>query len=463
MERTTISDLAQWLDSPSRKPLVLRGARQVGKTWSVRRLAELSGRQLIELNIEKRPQLASLFESNDPQQIVFNIESAQNCSISAKNSLLFIDEIQAAPEILAKLRWFAEDYPELPVVTAGSLLEFTLAEHSFSMPVGRIQYMHIEPLSFEEFLQAIDQTKLYAWLHTFEWGKPVPTAIHQQLMQHFKEYIIVGGLPAAVASWIEERSLSDVNRIHYDLLSTYRDDFAKYAGRVSLSLLEDVLNAIPKMLGNKFVYSRINKDETSSATKKALHLLAKARLCSITYACAANGLPFAAERNDKHFKVVFLDVGLSSALLGLNLNQIQSLDEINLINRGGVAEQVVGQLLRTLAPNYIEPHLFYWVRERKGSEAEVDYLTQHQSQIIPIEVKAGSTGSLKSLHLLMAEKALKTAVRINADSPTQVMINTKTAKGKTAQYQLHSLPFYLLGQLHRLLPLGTPVMGFLRV
>ena len=178
-----------------------------------------------------------------------------------ERDVLFIDEIQAAPEILAKLRWFAEDYPELPVVTAGSLLEFTLAEHSFSMPVGRIQYMHIEPLSFEEFLQAIDQTKLYAWLHTFEWGKPVPTAIHQQLMQHFKEYIIVGGLPAAVASWIEERSLSDVNRIHYDLLSTYRDDFAKYAGRVSLSLLEDVLNAIPKMLGNKFVYSRINKDE----------------------------------------------------------------------------------------------------------------------------------------------------------------------------------------------------------
>jgi uncharacterized protein len=451
MERTAVSDLRQWLDSDERKPLVLRGARQVGKTWSVRRLAELSGRQLVELNIEKSPELVTLFETNDPRQIILNIEAARNCSITAEKSLLFIDEIQAAPELLAKLRWFAEDYPELPVVTAGSLLEFTLAEHSFSMPVGRIQYLHIEPLSFEEFLQALGQTKLHEWLQAFQWGQSVPEAIHQRFMYYFKEYIIVGGLPAVVANWIKHRSLSKINRVHHDLLATYRDDFAKYAGRVSLKLLEDVLNAVPKMLGEKFVCSRVSKEGASNAIKNALQLLAKARLAYVTYACAGNGLPMAAERNDKHFKVVFLDVGLGSAMLGLNLNQVQSVDDIYLINRGAIAEQVVGQLLRTIEPSYISPSLFYWVRERKGSEAEVDYLVQHQSNIVPIEVKAGSTGSLKSLHLFMAEKPWKHAVRVNGDFPSQTMIDIKTPNGDPVQYQLHSLPFYLLGQLHRLL------------
>lgn len=451
MERALFVYLKKWLVADDRKPLVLRGARQVGKTWLIRHLAKISGKQLIELNLEKQPSHASLFSSNNPQQILMNLSAVLNQEIESEKSLLFLDEIQAAPQLLAKLRWFAEDLPQLSVVAAGSLLEFVLAEHSFSMPVGRIGYMHLEPLSFEEFLLASDKKILCDYLISFEWDTQIPFAIHEQLMNLFKEYLIVGGLPAVVSSWITDRSLSKINQIQNDLLATYRDDFTKYKGRIAIERLDEVMMAIPKMLGQKFIYSRVNSSIQADAIKKVLDLFGKARIAQRVWGSSANGVPLAAEIKEKYFKEIFLDTGLCCVALGLSLNHLNAVNDIALINHGGLSEQVVGQGLRTIEPPYVEPALYYWLREEKGSNAEIDYVIQHGHQVIPIEVKAGSTGGLKSLHLFMGLKKLSIAVRINSDLPSKIPVKVKNHISNKVEYLLLSIPFYLLGQIHRLL------------
>lgn len=453
MKRKSMTFLQDWLESSSRKPLVVRGARQVGKTWLIRHLAAINNKQLIELNFEKNPDYKQYFTQNDPLLIIRYLEAALQCSIDPNESLLFLDEVQAAPELISKLRWFAEELPQLAVVAAGSLLEFTLANYPYSMPVGRIGYLHLEPLSFEEFLWALGKDKLCDFINTITLKEitQFPDVLHQQLMMLFKDYLIVGGLPAAVASWIEHRSLEKVGHIHYNLLATYRDDFSKYSGRLDVSRLEEVMMAIPKLLGKKFVYSHVNKDVPSAPLKKALELLTKAKIGTRVAACGANGIPIGSELKDNYFKMLFLDVGLVSSLLGLRLNNIMSSQDILLINNGAIAEQVTGQLLRTIELPYVEPALYYWMREENKSSAEVDFVIQHQTNIIPIEVKAGSTGHLKSLHLFMALKNRPVAIRINSDRASVVDLQVNTQVYGPANYQLISLPFYLLGQIHRLL------------
>ena len=451
MRRIRMVFLEEWLRSDEdRKPLVIRGARQVGKTWLVRHFAESQRRKLVEINFEKSPEWISLFASNDPNQVLLQLSAVLGESIDPKNCILFLDEIQAAPDLLAKLRWFAEDLPELPVIAAGSLLEFVLEKHVFSMPVGRIQYVHLEPLSFEEFLLANDKKGLLDYLSSYRMGTDIPLVIHEQCQGYFKEYLIVGGMPAAVFSWINKRSLQKVNQVHHDLMATYRDDIAKYKGRLATERLEEVMQSIPKRFGEKFVYSKVNKEVSSETIKQSLSLLCKARICHRVTGCSANGAPLGAETVDKHMKVVFLDVGLSSASLGLSLDLVCQ-NEISLINKGGIAEQVVGQILRTIFPHYVEPALYYWHREEKGSSAEIDYVLQHGNRVIPIEVKAGSTGSLKSLHFFMGLKHLSLAVRVNSDLPSKVEVSVKDHQGNSIQYTLLSIPFYLLGSLHRLI------------
>lgn len=451
LKRSALQFLQNWLSSSLRKPLIIRGARQVGKTWLVRHLAKLSKLDLIELNLEKNPQLITLFNSNDPKQILINLEAKYHHKISPQTTLLFLDEIQAAPVLIAKLRWFAEDMPELAVIAAGSLLEFVLGEHTFSMPVGRVSYMYLEPLSFEEFLIANNYENLNEYLTQFNFQNEISEVIHHELNDLFKTFILIGGMPAAISSWISDRSLTLVNQTHHDLLSTYRDDFAKYAKKIDTSILEEVMMSVPRMLGQKFVYSHVHSELSTHNIKQGLHLLNKAKVIQKVRSTSANGLPLSAEIKEKFFKEIFLDVGLVSAALGISLNQIQSAKDISLINSGGIAEQVVGQLLKTIQPYYIEPNLFYWLREEKGSNAEVDYIIQHNNKIIPVEVKAGSSGGLKSLHLFMGMKQYDMALRINSDLPSVTNVKVKYHKDKLVKYKLISIPFYLIGQISRLL------------
>ncbi len=451
MERNATGYLEIWLDSKDRKPLVMRGARQVGKTWLIRHFAKIVGRELIELNFEKHPSYVSFFNSNDPEEVLLNLRAAFNQPIKPEHSLLFLDEIQVAPDLLAKLRWFAEDLPALPVIAAGSLLDFVLEEHSFSMPVGRINYMHLEPLTFEEFLLAQNKKFLCAYLSSYKFNTEIPLAIHEQLSLLFREYVLVGGMPAAAQSWVNEHSFVELSRIQHDLLTTYRDDFSKYKGRITLQKLDELMMAVPKQLGQKFKFSKVNSEVSATTIKKVLDLLDKARLSSRVWSCSANGVPLAAEVKPKVFKEIFLDVGLCCASLGVNLTQLTNVEDLLLVNQGGLAEQVVGQLLRTINPPYVEPALYYWQREEKGANAEVDYIIQHANRVVPVEVKAGSTGALKSLHILMGLKKLETALRFNADLPSRTIVKVKTHLEVELSYTLLSLPFYLIGQAHRLL------------
>jgi predicted AAA+ superfamily ATPase len=451
MERTRFINLKEWLYLCERKPLVIRGARQVGKTWLVRQLAKSENLTLIELNFEDRKQDASLFRTNDPKTTLLEIGAARNITLDPRKSLLFLDEIQVVPELFAKLRWFAEKMPELAVIATGSLLDFSLDTHTFSMPVGRIEYLYLEPLSFEEFLIAREKMGLLKYIQEYQMIHEVPEAIHTQLLSLFKEYTIIGGLPAAVASWSKEKLLSKVSKIHHDLMTNYRDDFGKYRGRLSIERLEEVMISVPKQLGQKFTYQQANRNVHSTQLKQALHLLNKARISHQIMSSHGNGVPLAAETNDKYFKEILIDVGLCSAQLGLTLDEVQSTTELHLINKGGIAEQLVGQILRTIFPYFIDPTLFCWIRTTPGASSELDYLVQYKSKVIPIEVKAGTTGALKSLHYFMGIKKFDFAVRINSDYPSVVDVAVKDTLGQAIKYQLLSIPFYLLGQIHRLM------------
>ena len=451
MKRTCLNYLINWLNSKDRKPLVIRGARQVGKTWIVRHLADIQGRELIEVNLEKLGRLSEPFLSGDPHRILFGLETLLNKKIDSSKTILFIDEIQAMPHLFAALRWFAEDMPELPVIAAGSLLELTLHKTQMSMPVGRVGFMYMEPLSFEEFLLALNKNILFELLQTYSWNKPMEDYIHKEFLSLFKEYTIIGGMPAAVASWIKNRNLTEVSTIHHNLIDTYRSDIQKYSGRMSPEIFEQVLNFVPQALGEKFVYSNVGSSSHTPALKTALDLLSQARVCHKIKATAANGIPLGAEINQRFLKVILLDVGLCSTALNLSFSQLEKTDELELINRGALAEQVVGQLLRTIEDFYKEPKLYYWIRHEKGSSSEIDYVIQHAQSVVPIEVKAGRTGALKSLQLFMGLKKLSVAVRVNSAPPQKNYTEVKDVKGNLVSYELRSIPFYLVGQLPRLL------------
>jgi len=453
MERTCMKFLNEWLIDPFRMPLVIRGARQVGKTWIVQRFAELQKKHLIEINLEDNPEYASFFSSNDPVKILNRIADAFSIEIDPNECLLFIDEIQHVPEIFAKLRWFKEKMPELPVIAAGSLLEIVLRETLMSMPVGRVSFMYLEPFSFEEFLLAIGKEGLVKFIRSYTWDDEVPSFFHDELMGYVRQYTLVGGMPMAVAVWKETSSLSKVSQKHHDILNTYRIDFSKYAQNINPKLLNDVINSVPYQLGKKFVYSAVNKEEESRDIKEAFNRLCEALVCHKVRATAGNGIPLGGKIRPNYFKATFIDVGLCSAILGLVLEYAGFIDSLDLVNKGDIAEQVVGQLLRTIEPLYKEPELFYWLRTKTGSTAEIDYVIQDKSKVLPIEVKAGTTGTLKSLHFFMWLKRdhVSRAVRVNSAAPLKSDVSVKTTEGNLVNYQLYSIPFYMVGQLHRLL------------
>ncbi len=451
MERDALQDLQECLSSPDRKPLVVRGARQVGKTWLVREFARRSGRRLLELNFERKPRDASLFTDPDPAVTVRRVEARFNQKIEPGSVLLFLDEIQAAPEAFAKLWWFAEDMPELPVITAGSHLDFLLAGHSFSMPVGRIRYLHLDNMSFDEFLAGTGDGGLREFLAGFSWDEDLPEALHERLLSRYREYLFVGGMPEAVAAWVRDRSPVECAEVHHRLLATFRDDFHKYRERVPAERLVRVLDAVPRLLGRKFVFSQVSEEERSAPVKQALDLLCKARVTTRVEASHCTGVPLAAEVRERVFKFIFLDVGLVSASLGLSLEGVQDLGRVALVNRGALLEQAIGQALRGSLPRFMEPRLHYWTRERKGGAAEIDYVVQSGANVVPVEVKAGKTGTLKSLHVFMAARNLPAAVRFHADRPSIVSVEVRTTSGAPVSYVLLSLPFYLCGQLRRLL------------
>ncbi len=457
MERDAERAIRAWEAASDRKPLVLRGARQTGKTWLIQHLREHAEGDLANLNLERDPGLAACFATNDPRASLALLETRLRRSIVPGRTLLFIDEIQTAPAIFAQLRWFAEELPQLHVVAAGSLLDFALADHRFSMPVGRIAYGHLEPMTFSEFLLACGEQRLLDAIRASTAAAGLPAVLHQHALQLVRTYMLVGGMPAAVRMWVEKRSFVDVAELHRNLIQTMRDDFSKYAaephGRVDTARVATVFAAMPRLVGRKFMPSAVDREEKSAVLKHAYRLLhALARTLTPVRRTHASGIPLGADVDERYCKTCMLDArivlhhvrdrrGRGGGTGRSRPGQCRSI---------GGGDFRSGQELRSCRPFNQEPELYTWVRESKYSNAEVDYVIQVGMRVVPIEVKSGASGRLRSLHAMVSEKGLDVGVRVCSE-PLQLRdASTATQQGTAHSFRLLSVPFYMVSEIPRL-------------
>jgi predicted AAA+ superfamily ATPase len=444
VERTVSADLDTWLAAKRRKPLVLRGARQVGKTWLVRDLATRSRLDLFELNFERDPRHARLFAERDPNAILSDISLALGREAAVGRVVLFLDEVQAAPEVLARLRWFAEELPHLPIMAAGSLLEFALSDHTFSMPVGRISFVHVEPMGFHEYLRAHGRSEIVDALERWTPRQGFSEALHERALEWFHRYAMVGGLPEVVAAEVSGATARECRELQRDLVATYRADFAKYSGRMDRIVIDSVLDAVARSLGRKFVYAQVGDGVKQQQAKRSVELLAAARLCHLVRHSAANGVPLGGEVKETFRKAILVDVGVFHALAGSPAAaRFPRWKDLSASVRGQIAEQLAGQALRLAGDRSGDgPQLYYWQREG-GRPGEIDYLIQVGGRVVPIELKSGTAGAMKSLHQFMFDKRLSLALRLDENPPSLMNIAVKTTQGDNVKYRLLGLPLYL--------------------
>ncbi|MDJ0837392.1 MAG: AAA family ATPase [Acidobacteriota bacterium] len=450
MYRIAEQKLEQWYRSRRRKPLVIRGARQVGKSTLVRRFARARNLPLAEVNLEKQPQLNAVFETKDIERILQELEGVVRHPISADH-LLFLDEIQATPQALAALRYFFEERPELAVVCAGSLLEFALSDAKWSMPVGRVTYLNMGPMTIEEFLLALDEEDLLQHIRNYTWEGSLPETVHERLLVRQRQFCFTGGLPEAVLTYVESGSLEEVSQVQDELLESYRDDFYKYGNQADQIRLRQVMEFAARNAGTKIKYRNISQLEQSRTLKRVIELLCNARVVSRCFHTHGSGVPLFGEIDERVYKLLFLDVGLLNRICGLDWRHLASLDRQQFVNQGTIAEQFVGQHLLFDFGGLAPTALCYWLREGKGNNAEVDYLVSHGPWVIPVEVKAGPGGRLRSLHQFLSMKHGEHAVRFDLNLPSSAAMSVRLPGKGALDYHLHSLPLYMAGELTRLL------------
>lgn len=457
--RSAEAFLAEWKVRTSRRPLIVRGARQVGKSALVRLFGQRHFSSIAEVNFEQDPSYVPFFSSKDPKAILSLLEIKLGKRIVPGQCLLFLDEIQAAPEAIAALRYFFEQIPELHVIAAGSLLDVALAEPSSSVPVGRIEYMHLGPVSFEEFLDACGQEPLLTFLRGWMPEMEFPVPVHEMGIQWLRNYMFVGGMPASVAAFAATGSFRESDLLKHSVLATYYNDFAKYGGKVDVLRLRRILDAVPRLLGTTVKYSRLDQESRSTSVAEAVQQLAAARVVHRVRHCSGDGVPLAAQASRTMFKLLFLDVGLVASMSGITPLDLQTGADPLFVNNGALAEQFVGQQVLHSEQPYIEPALFYWSRQAANSSAEVDFLLAQSGRVVPVEVKAGKTGTLRSLQQFMLEKGTDLAIRLNSEPPSLTQVTLPLAQRQrlgdpashgTPSYRLLSVPLYLAGQLRRL-------------
>ncbi len=449
MKRKYQHDLALWYHSDKRKPLIIRGARQVGKSTLVRNFAADNSLKLFEINLEKAIRLEKIFATLSVHDILFELELLCNQGpVSTEGTLLFLDEIQATPSALAALRYLYEEKPDLAIIAAGSLLEFALADHSFSMPVGRVEYLHIGPVTFFEFLSAHNEDQLISYLKSYQLSAGFSSGAHEKSLIFLREYLLCGGMPEATAAFIQNRDVEEVVRIHERIAETFRDDFGTYASGVRLARLQRVFDFLPTSIGNKFKYTQIDRDAKAADIREAFDLLAKARVVMPAYHTSCAGIPIDGLRDEKVYKPYALDIGLSNTMRGIRGVTIEEFTSTQFINEGAMAEQFVAQHLQFVQGPFFRPSLFYWLRELRTSNAEVDFVIQSGTRIIPIEVKSGNSGSLKSLQQVVADRNLNLAIRFDLNPPSkQEVAVSLTSNGKSVAFTLVSLPIYMVEQV----------------
>lgn len=435
MKREIEKELLKWKQSAERKPLIVRGARQIGKTYVIEQLGKNYFESTMTINFEEMKEARKAFEGDlSPSLILRDLSTRLKQPIIPGKTLLFLDEIQACPNALLSLRFFKEQMPELHVIAAGSLLEFILGDGRFSFPVGRVEYYFMRPMSFVEFLEAKGDHAALSWLQEATPTQPIGAATHASLLHSVKEYFIVGGMPEAITSFLGIQQFLDLDRIHQNLLNTYENDLGKYPKSSQQKFMKLLFEAVPRLVGDHFKYAKIHPHAQSRDYLESLEVLNQTGILHQVFANSASGIPLAVQKNEKKFKLLFLDIGL----LPQSIQTIIDSEDLTLINQGNLAEQFVGQELIAYAKPYSRSTLYYWEREKKGSEAEIDYVIEIGSQIVPIEVKAGAKGHLRSLRQFMLEKKVPIGVRIS-QAPLSL------EKG------ILSIPFYMIQELPRLI------------
>jgi len=391
MKRDLYEILCQWNRDKNRRPLLVRGARQVGKTFLVNEFGMREFDSLITLNFEKNPEYKEIFNSLDPRNIL-EITLFTGKRIEPGKTLIFFDEVQDCASAIMALRYFYEEMPLLHIVAAGSLVEFTLESENFRMPVGRIQYVYLFPMSFGEFIEATGEKELRNYICDHKKLQMLPESLHVKLNEYIRKYFILGGMPA--------------------IIDTYQDDFGKYSRKLKHRYLNKIYNAVPKMVGRKFVYAHVDNTIKSRELKEALELLEMAGVVRKIKRTSGAGLPLEAGVKDAYFKVLFLDVGLLHTANEIYTDTVQAKD-FTVLFKGAVAEQFVGQELLAYQNPYSKPLLYYWAREAKNSNAELDYIIQKEGSVIPIEIKSGSIGRMKSMRMFMEKYQVQQGIKIS--------------------------------------------------
>jgi predicted AAA+ superfamily ATPase len=415
MKRLIDTELEIWATEKEPKPLLLRGARQVGKTYAVRKLGKRF-KHFAELNFDENPEIATFFDGAlSAGPIVEKLAAYTHTPIIPGKTLLFLDESQACPRSLAALRYFREQLPSLHVIAAGSLLEFALEEIP-SLGVGRLTPRFMYPMTFTEFLLGIGEAALVDMMNAADFTHPIDEPFHRRLNSLLRTYITIGGMPEIVAKYVENRDLLSAMNMLDDLLLVFHDDFAKYRKRVPLSRLAETFRSVAMQSGGKFVAAHVSRETKSTAIRDALELLVKAGLVLKTFHSSANGIPLGSEINETAFKALLADTGLHQRLLGLDLKELVSIDYAAFANKGSLAEVYSALQIASHSSMRHRPELYYWHRDAPNATAEVDFVMQHGNGVLPVEVKAGLRGSMKSLRLFMAEKHIDIGVRVSLEN-----------------------------------------------
>ena len=431
MERKITETLCKWKDKPGRKPLIVRGARQTGKSYTITEFGHdyFEGSTHI-VNFEKRTDWKPVFEKNyDIERILKELEILLGQKIVPGRDLLFLDEIQECPKAILALRYFLEQAPGLHVIAAGSLLEFSLGDIPF--PFGRVHLMDMFPMNFAEFLVASGNRPAAELI-----GNPPEEsspAVHEMLRQELRTYFFTGGMPECVKAYVSTKSLQEVFEVQSDLMSTFRQDFLKYSPKADPDCLNAVLSSVPQRIGQQIKYAGLAEGFTNPTIKKAFGLLETARLFKRVRAASPAGIPLGASASDKKFKAIMLDIGLLGHLTGISRSQEYQTNDLLSVYRGAMAEQFAGQEI--LANTGAD--LYYWAREAKSSNAETDYLIEKQGKIIPVEIKSGKGGSLRSLHLLLESYPNLENACVFSDSPYR----------KSTGEKITFLPLYYIGSV----------------
>ncbi|NGX34719.1 MAG: hypothetical protein K1060chlam1_01072 [Candidatus Anoxychlamydiales bacterium] len=438
MKRKLEEELIKWKNKAEHLPLLLRGARQVGKSYLIEHFGKTHFENIIKVDFEKRPDLSRCFINRDPEEIIKKLELFLGTKIIPGKTLLFLDEIQECPDALISLRYFKELMKDLHVIAAGSLMEFLLNNDKYSFPVGRVEFLYLRPFSFEEFLEEFSPIALER-LQSITLKNTFSDIEHLELLKWIRKYFFIGGMPDAISTYKSTNSFLECQKVHRRILQAYESDLGKYSKHVEHKYLQMIFLKVPSLVGQILKYTNIDKETRSRDLKPAIHLLTSAGLILPVFATTASGLPLHAHIQDHRFKLMFLDIGLLQTASQVDAQDFFEKDILQ-INAGALAEQFVGQeILANDSPDQNRALLFW--ENKKSANAEVDFVKTIDSKIIAIEVKAGATGKLRSLHSFLKLKNFPIGVRISENV-------------LSLYDHILSIPLYLTAHLDRLTMAG---------